>query len=68
MIACWLHAHGVPVRFVAISTAQNCELCHVFAHAWGMDLDATYNEYHGMLGKYPYNKDVTARADLTGDF
>ena len=68
LIACWLYAHGVPVRFVAISTAPNGELCHVFAHAWGIDLDATYNEYHGILGKYPYNKDVTARADLTSDF
>lgn len=68
LIACWCYAHGVPVRFVAISTAPNRELCHVFARAWGMDLDATYNEYHGLLGNYPYFPDVTARVDLTTDF
>lgn len=75
LIASWLKGHGIPVRFVAISTSPDKELCHVFDNAKinfngreTCDIDATYNEYHGILGNYPYFPDVTARRYLTEFF
>lgn len=68
LIASWLHGHGLPVRFVGVSTLQNRELCHVFTECDGLDIDATYPEYHGMLGKYPYYPQVTNREKLTNYF
>lgn len=68
LIASWLHGHGLPVRFVGVSTLQNKELCHVFSECGGLDIDATYPEYHGILGKYPYYQQVTHRENLTNYF
>lgn len=72
LIASWLHGHGIKARFVGVSTLENCELCHVFTQAetaaGGIDIDATYNEFHGMLGNYPYFAQVTARENLTEYF
>ena len=66
LLAAWIHGNGLKCRFVAISTQQNGELNHVFVQLEdGTDLDATYPEYHNLLGKYPYNRDVTARENLT---
>lgn len=68
LIACWCVAHKVPVKFVAVSTQENRELNHVFCNVDGVDVDATYNCFHGIIGNYPYFSDVTAREDLTGYF
>lgn len=72
LIACWLHGHDIPARFVGVSTLKDCELCHVFTQAkttaGGLDLDATYNEYHNLIGNYPYFSQVTARENLTNYF
>ena len=68
LIASWLHGHGLPVRFVGVSTLRNKELCHVFTECRGLDIDATYPEYHGILGKYPYYQQVTHRENLTNYF
>lgn len=68
LLACWCKGHAVPVRFVAISTLQNGEPCHVFINAAGVDCDATYPEYHGILGKYPYYPQITNRVNLTNYF
>lgn len=66
LIASWLHGNGLPCRFIAVSTQDTGELNHVFVEAsGGLDLDATYPEYRNLLGKYPYNKEVTAREPLT---
>ena len=68
LLACWCRGHGVPVRFVAISTQPGGEPNHVFIEAAGLDCDATYSEYHGMLGVYPYYQQVTNRVNLTNYF
>lgn len=65
LLACWAHGHGIPCRFVAISTQKDGEPNHVFLNAAGIDCDATYNEYHGILGKYPYYEHITNRVNLT---
>ena len=49
----------------AVRDKYGAQAAKDLAAGYGYDFD---NEYHGILGKYPYNKDVTARADLTGDF
>ena len=66
LIASWLHGNGIKSRFVAISTQTGGELNHVFTQSEdGTDIDATYSEYHGILGGYPYYKQVTNREYLT---
>ena len=66
LIASWMHGNGIMCKFTAISTQPDGEPCHVFTTLEnGLDVDATYPEYHGMLGNYPYYKDVTNRVDLT---
>lgn len=69
LCACWWHGHGVPVRFVAVSTQPSGELNHVFTQLEnGLDIDATYREYVNYMGSYPYYPQVTNRENLTGFF
>lgn len=69
LCASWWHGHGVPVRFVAISTQPTGELNHVFTQIEdGTDIDATYKEFSQYMGKYPYYSQVTNRENLTSFF
>lgn len=66
LLASWFHGNGIKCRFIAVSTQPSRELNHVFVECCnGVDYDATYPEYHNLLGKYPYNSEVTAREPLT---
>lgn len=66
LLASWIHGNGGRCRFIAVSTQKSGELNHVFVQAAdGTDLDATYPEYHNLIGKYPYLGAVTARENLT---
>lgn len=66
LLACWFKGHGLPVRFVGVSTQESRELNHVFIQdGTGMDYDATYPEYHGICGIYPYYSAITYRENLT---
>ena len=69
LLASWIHGNGARSRFVAVSTQKSGELNHVFVQLEdGTDLDATYPEYHNIIGKYPYLGMVTARENLTDWF
>lgn len=68
LIACWCRGHGIRCRFVAISTQPGGEPNHVFTQVNGVDCDATYSEYHGLLGVYPYYPQITNRVNLTEYF
>ena len=69
LIASWLHGHDIKSKFIAVSTQENRELNHVFVQDEnGIYLDATYPEYRGIIGKYPYFNEVTYKEDLTDLF
>lgn len=66
LCACWFKGHGVPVRFIGVSTQENKELNHVFLQLEnGLDIDATYGEFAKYIGFYPYYPQVTHRENLT---
>lgn len=68
LMACWAYGNGLPVRFIGISTQRDGEPNHVFCQVNGVDVDATYPEYHGIIGKYPYYPQITNRVNLTDYF
>ena len=68
LLACWWHAHGVPVAFLATSCRKNKQLHHVLAVIPGMLLDATYKSHQKYIGKYDYWPKVTNAVLLCGWF
>lgn len=59
LCACWLHAHGVPVCFLATSTKKDKQLHHVLCMIPGCLVDATYKSHEKSIGKYDYLPKVT---------
>lgn len=68
LCASWLHAHGVPVRFIATSTKKDRQLHHVFCQIPGLLVDATYKKHEKCLGNYDYLPKVTNAVLLTDWF
>lgn len=69
LLAAWLFAHGLRVRFVASSTRPDKELHHVFTQMDnGLFVDATYAKNADYIGIYPYFRKITHIEALTNYF